>query len=155
MSCSVLIQISFDFYDSSIPTSTIPNFEILGVPNGVQYFVVTTLRQRENRLLFSSPSLPQQAGSCSLLHLLPQQAGSCSLLRLLPQLCDPQVSILLLRQCASFCKLSHLGRSISPCDSSLRQFMFFDEDVLHSLEECTAFQPSNKFNYHYGMVVFD
>ena len=62
---------------------------------------------------------------------------ACSFLHLLPQLCDPQVSILLLRHCASFC---HLGRSIPPCESSLQQFTLFDEDVLHSLEECAAFE---------------
>ena len=50
------------------------------------------------------------------------------------------MSILLLRHCASFCKLSHLGRSIPPCDSSLQQFTCFDEDVLHCLEECAAFE---------------
>ncbi|KAL5499769.1 hypothetical protein EMCRGX_G011229 [Ephydatia muelleri] len=55
-------------------------------------------------------------------------------------LCDPQVSILLLCHCASFCKLFHLGCSIPPCDSSLQQFTCFDEDVLHCLEECAAFE---------------
>ena len=50
------------------------------------------------------------------------------------------MSILLLRHCASFCKLSHLGCSIPPCDSSLQQFTCFDEDVLHCLEECAAFE---------------
>ena len=51
-----------------------------------------------------------------------------------------QVSILLLRHCASFYKLSHLGCSISPCDSSLQHFTCFDEDVLHCLEEYAAFE---------------
>eukprot|EP00731_Ephydatia_muelleri_P017790 Em0010g888a len=105
---------TFQPFDSSIPTSTTPNFEILGAPIGSPEFCGEYIEAKRKQ-------------ACSLLHLL-------------PQLCDPQVSILLLRHCASFCKLSHLGRSVPPCDSSLRQFMLFDEDVLHCLEECAAFE---------------
>ena len=104
----------FQLFDSSIPTSTTPNFEILGAPIGSPEFCGDYIEAKRKQ-------------ACSLLHLL-------------PQLCDPQVSILLLRHCASFCKLSHLSRSIPPWDSSLRQFMLFDEDVLHCLEECAAFE---------------
>ncbi|KAL5493866.1 hypothetical protein EMCRGX_G015100 [Ephydatia muelleri] len=104
----------FQLFDSSIPTSTTPNFEILGAPIGSPEFCGDYIEAKRKQ-------------ACSLLHLL-------------PQLCDPQVSILLLRHCASFCKLSHLSRSIPPWDSSLRQFMIFDEDVLHCLEECAAFE---------------
>ena len=105
---------TFQPFDSSIPTSTTPNFEILEAPIGSPEFCGEYIEAKRKQ-------------ACSLLHLL-------------PQLCDPQVSILLLRHCASFCKLSHLGRSVPPCDSSLRQFMLFDEDVLHCLEECAAFE---------------
>ena len=105
---------TFQPFDSSIPTSTTPNFEILGAPIGSPEFCGEYIEAKRKQ-------------ACSLLHLL-------------PQLCDPQVSILLLRHCASFCKLSHLGCSVPPCDSSLRQFMLFDEDVLHCLEECAAFE---------------
>ncbi|KAL5493821.1 hypothetical protein EMCRGX_G015053 [Ephydatia muelleri] len=104
----------FQLFDSSIPTSTTPNFEILGAPIGSPEFCGDYIEAKRKQ-------------ACSLLHLL-------------PQLCDPQVSILLLRHCASFCKLSHLSRSIPPWDSLLRQFMIFDEDVLHCLEECAAFE---------------
>ena len=97
-----------------IVTSTTSNFEILGAPIGSSEFCGEYIEAKRKQ-------------ACSLLHLL-------------PQLCYPQVSILLLHHCASFCKLSHLGCSIPPCDSSLRQFMLFDEDVLHCLEECPAFE---------------
>ena len=106
MNCTVLIKMSFNFLT---PTSTTLNFEILGAP----------IRSPE----FSGDYIEAKRKQACFLHLL-------------PQLCDPQVSILLLRQC----KLSHLGRSIPPRDSSLRQFMLIDEDVLHCLEECAAFE---------------
>ena len=77
---------TFQPFDSSIPTSTTPIFETLGAPIGSPEFCGEYIEAKRKQ-------------ACSLLHLL-------------PQLCDPQVSILLLRHCASFCKLSHLGRSI-------------------------------------------
>ena len=113
--CSVLIQIPFNFSTPASLHQLHLTLKSWGYQLEVQNFVVNTLRQRESRLvLFCAHRLPQ--------------------------LCDAQVSVLLLQRCASFCKLSHLGRSIPPCDSSLRQFMLFDEDVLHCLEECAAFE---------------
>ncbi|KAL5479788.1 hypothetical protein EMCRGX_G023366 [Ephydatia muelleri] len=66
----------FQLFDSSIPTSTTPNFEILGAPIGSPEFCGDYIEAKRKQ-------------ACSILHLL-------------PQLCDPQVSILLLRHCASF-----------------------------------------------------
>ena len=128
--CSVLMQILINFSTPASLHQLTPNFEILGASIGSPEFCGDYIEAKRKQ-------------ACSLLHLL-------------PQLCDPQVSILLLCHCASFCKLSHLSRSIPPWDSSLRQFMLFD-DVLHCLEEYLNLhiQPPNKFNYHYHMVVLD
>lgn len=51
------------------------------------------------------------------------------------------LGVLLLLHHASICKLSHLGRSIPPYDSSLNEFMLVDEEeVLHCLEKSAAIE---------------
>ena len=55
---------------------------------------------------------------------------------------DPQVALLLLRQCASFYKLVHLARSTPPAFIS-EALQFFDNDVHHCFSECTAIDTPN------------
>ena len=68
--------------------------------------------------------------------------SACELLSLLPRLCNPQLSLGILRQCASFCKLAHLARCTPPTSAVLELLANFDNDVLHCLEQCTELQLS-------------
>ena len=68
--------------------------------------------------------------------------SACKLLSLLPKLCDPQLSLGILRQGASFCKLAHLARCTPPTSAVLELLANFDNDVLHCLEQCTELQLS-------------
>ena len=127
VNCSILIQIPFNFSTPASLHQLRLTLKSWGHQLEVQNFVVNTLRQRESRLVLFS-----------IFYL----------------------SVHLVRHCASFCKLSHLGRSIPPCDSSVRQFicslMKMSSTVWKNVQPLNLqFQPPNKFNYHYGMVVLD
>ncbi|KAL5503174.1 hypothetical protein EMCRGX_G010082 [Ephydatia muelleri] len=50
---------------------------------------------------------------------------------------DPQVSLVLLRICSSFCKLAHIA-SATPPHLILGSLEKFDTDVRHSFAECTG-----------------
>ena len=50
---------------------------------------------------------------------------------------DPQVALLLLRQCAGYCKLVHLARSIPPSLIS-DGLALFDDDIRRCFSECTG-----------------
>ena len=50
---------------------------------------------------------------------------------------DPQVALILLRQCAGYCKLVHLARSTPPSLIS-DGLALFDADVRHCFSECTG-----------------
>ena len=59
---------------------------------------------------------------------------------------DPQVALLLLRECGGFCKMAHLARSPPPPPSSafFREALhFFDEDVHRCFSECTVIDTAN------------
>ena len=55
---------------------------------------------------------------------------------------DPQVALLLLRQCGDFCKLVHLARSTPPALIG-EALQFFDGDVRRCFSECTAMDTPN------------
>ena len=67
-----------------------PNVEILGAPIGDVIFCAIFLAQKRAKAV----------------RLLSQVAEVGSI--------DPQIALLLLRQCASFCKLVHVARSTPP-----------------------------------------
>ena len=50
---------------------------------------------------------------------------------------DPQIALLLLRHCASFCKLVHLARSTPPSFVS-EGLALFDEEVRRYFTDCVA-----------------
>ena len=50
---------------------------------------------------------------------------------------NPQVTLLLLRRCGSFCKMVHLARSTPPSHMT-EALQMFDNDVHHAFAECTA-----------------
>ena len=55
---------------------------------------------------------------------------------------DPQIALLLLRQCASFCKLVHLARSTPPSLVS-EGLALFDEEVRRNFSDCVAVDASD------------
>eukprot|EP00731_Ephydatia_muelleri_P024447 Em0016g718a len=57
-------------------------------------------------------------------------------------LCDPQVALLLLRLCGSFCRLVHLARSTPP-SLIVDGLALFDNDVRHCFAECTMVDTSD------------
>ena len=77
-------------FPSEMKSSKDLNFEILGAPIGDFVFCAKYASQKH-------------AKAQGLLHML-EDVGSV----------DPQVALLLLRQCGSFCKMVHLARSIPP-----------------------------------------
>ena len=50
---------------------------------------------------------------------------------------DPQVAMLLLRQCGSFCKMVHLACSTPP-SLMADALQMFDNDIHEAFAECTA-----------------
>ena len=55
---------------------------------------------------------------------------------------DPQITLLLLCQCVSFCKLVHLARSTPPSLVS-EGLALFDEEVRHYFSDCVAIDASD------------
>ena len=90
-----------------------PNFEVLGAPIGDPIFCAKFLVQ-----------------TCAkAAKLLSQLAAVGSL--------DPQVALLLLHQCAGYCKLVHLTRSTPPSIIS-DGLALSDADVRHCFLDCTG-----------------
>ena len=50
---------------------------------------------------------------------------------------DPEVALLLLHQCGSFCKMVHFARSTPP-SLMADALQMFDNDIHHAFDECTA-----------------
>ena len=55
---------------------------------------------------------------------------------------DPQSALLLLRHCATFCKLVHLASSTPP-DLVSKGLALFDVEVRHHFCDCVAIDPSD------------
>ena len=105
-----------DLHDDAITTrSNVPNFVILGSPIGDKSFCED----------FASSAIR----ASNILH---QQ---------LQKLEDPQIALTLLRQCAAFCKLTHIARTTPPnlIQSALATF---DDNVRACFMECTAIDLS-------------
>ena len=100
-------------FPSEMKSSKVLNFEILGAPIGDFVFYAKYASQK-------------CAKAQGLLHML-EDVGSV----------DPQVALLLLHQCGSFCKMVHLARSTPP--SLMADAMqMFDNDIHHAFAECIA-----------------
>ena len=100
-------------FNFSIPHQSALNFDFLGAPIGDEDFCPFFIEKRQ---------------LSAYAHLL-----------LLSKLCNPQLPLGILRQCASFCKLAHLAQ----CTPSVLELLAnFDNDVLHCLEQCTDLKLS-------------
>ena len=115
MSCSV--PVTCHCFPTSIPSSNVPNFELLGVPIGETAFCSSFIARK-----CSSPS-------ALLSHL--ECIGSS----------DPHVALTLLRHCASFCKLIHLDRG-TPSSSAVEALKDFDLAVANCFIKCTGLDIS-------------
>ena len=113
-------------FHCSIPHHLALNFDILGAPIGDEDFCASFIKKR--------------------------WLSACELLSLLPKLCDPQLSLGILRQCASFCKLAHLARCTPPTPAVLELFANVDNDVLHCLEQCTELQLSSMASWQAQLI---
>ncbi|KAL5516533.1 hypothetical protein EMCRGX_G001893 [Ephydatia muelleri] len=104
-------------FPTSIPSSNIPNFELLGVPIGDKAFCssITARKCSSPLALFS--------------HL--EDIGSS----------DPHVALTLLRHCASFCKLIHLARG-TPSSTMVEALKAYDLAVAICFTKCTGLDIS-------------
>ena len=100
-------------FPSEMKSSKELNFEILGAPIGDFVFCAKYASQKHTK-------------AQGLLHML-EDVGSM----------DPQVALLRLRQCGSFCKMVHLARSTPP-SLMADALQMFDNDIHHAFAECTA-----------------
>ncbi|KAL5510402.1 hypothetical protein EMCRGX_G005940 [Ephydatia muelleri] len=103
---------------SRTDSDCVPHLEILGDPIGDAFFCAKVVSQK---CAIASKLLSQL-----------EEVGSV----------DPQVALLLLRQCGSFCKLVHLARSTPP--SLIAEGLeYFDNDVRHCFALSTAVDTTN------------
>ena len=91
--------------------SSVSNFEILGAPIG--------------DLIFCAKRFGAHKHADALVQVV--DVGAV----------DPQVALLLLRQCGGFCKLVHLARSNPPAFIG-EALQLFDDNVCRCFSECTA-----------------
>ena len=105
-------------FPSMMKTSNVPHFDILGAPIGDAIFCARFVSQK-------------CAMASKLLCTQLEEVGSV----------DPQVTVLLLRQCGGFvfCKLVHLAISTLP-SLVAEGFKYFDNDVRYcfALSTCTG-----------------
>ena len=95
------------------------NFEVLGAPIGDPIFCANFLTQRRAKAV----------------KLLSQLVTVGSL--------DPQVALLLLRQCAGYCKLVHLARSAPPPLSLIGWHCLMLHDIRRCFSECTEIDTAD------------
>ena len=107
-----------DGFPADIKVFHEPNFEILGAPIEDAIFCAKFLAQN-------------QAKAVKLLSQM-SEVGSV----------DPQIALLLLCHCATFCKLVHLARSTSPALVS-EGLALFDVEVRHHFCDTVAIDPSD------------
>ena len=99
---------------SKIPYSNIPHFEIWGAPVGDAEFC--------NKFIIKKHFAAAHALLSSL-----EEIGSI----------DPHVAFTLLRQCAGFCKLSHLAR-VTPPSLAFNALQEMDSDIGLFFSKCTG-----------------
>ena len=116
--CELFSRGDLSSFPIEMKRSNVPRLEILGAPIGDLIFCAKIVAQKR----------------ASALKLLTQlsEVGSA----------DPQVALLLLRQCVGFCKLVHLSRSTPPSlvADALR---LYDDDVRQCFTECTSVDTPN------------
>ena len=93
------------------------NFELLKVPIGSEAFCETLIEKR------------RQAA---------QKLNNC-----LSELEDPQVALILLKQCASFCKMSYNLRTV-PLDLQRNALELFDQDVRSTFAAAVGVRPDDE-----------
>ena len=115
--CELFSLSDLSSFPDEMKRSNVPHFEILGAPIGDLVFCakVVALKQLE------ASKLLQQL----------EAVGSI----------DPQVALLLLRQCGSYCRLVHLSRNTPPLLVK-EAFALFDDRVHQCFLECTAVDAS-------------
>ena len=113
--CELYSPCDLSLFPSDMKRFTSPHIEILGAPIG--------------DIIFCGKFVAQKRAEAR--HLLTQleEVGSV----------DPQVALLLLRLCGSFCRLVHLARSTPP--SLIVDGL--DNDVRHCFAECTMVDTSD------------
>eukprot|EP00731_Ephydatia_muelleri_P024463 Em0016g734a len=116
--CELYSPCDLRLFPSDMKRFTSPHFEILGAPIG--------------DIIFCGKFVAQKRAEAQ--HLLTQleKVGSV----------DPQVALLLLRLCGSFCRLVHLARSTPP-SLIVDGLALFDNDVRHCFAECTMVDTSD------------
>ena len=97
--------------------SNVPHFEILEAPIGDLVFCAKFVAQK-------------QSEASKLLQQL-EAVGSI----------DPQIALLLLRQCGSYCRLVHLSRN-TPTPLVKEAFALFDDRMQQCFSECTGVDAS-------------
>ena len=88
--CELFSSRDLSSFSEETRRSNVPHFEILGAPIG--------------ELVFCAKFVAQKQSDASKLLKELEAVGSI----------DPQVAVLLLRQCGSFCRLVHLARNTPP-----------------------------------------
>ena len=105
---------NLNMFPSQMKISNVPHFEILGAPIRDAIFCAKVVSEK-----------------CTMASKLLTQLSSV----------DPQIALLLLRQCMGFCKLVHMARSTPSL--VVESFMYFDLDVCHCFALCIGVDTSN------------
>ncbi|KAL5457674.1 hypothetical protein EMCRGX_G034959 [Ephydatia muelleri] len=116
--CELISQGSLEGFPADMKRQHDPNVEILGAPIGDVIFCAKFLAQKQAKAV----------------RLLSQVAEVGSI--------DPQIALLLLRQCASFCKLVHVARSTPPSLVS-EGLALFDGEVRCYFSDCVGIDASD------------
>ena len=115
--CELFSLSDLTSFPDEIKRSNVTHFEILGAPIG--------------DLVFCAKFVAQKQSEASKLLLQLEAVGSI----------NPQVALLLLRQCGSYYRLVHLSRNTPPLLVK-EAFVLFDDRVQQSISECTAVDAS-------------
>ena len=115
--CELFSLRDLSSFPEEMRRSNVPHFEILGAPIG--------------DLVFCAKFVAQKQSEASKLLKELEAVGSI----------DPQVALLLLRQCGSYCRLVHLARNTPPFLVN-EAFALFDDGVQQCFSECTAVDAS-------------
>ena len=116
--CKLFSRGDIEGFPADIKVFHEPNFEILGAPIGDAILCAKFVSQKRAKAI----------------KLLSQMSEVGSL--------DPQFALLLLRHCATFCKVVHLARSTPPADVS-EGLALFDAEVRRHFCDCDAIDPSD------------
>ncbi|KAL5460203.1 hypothetical protein EMCRGX_G033631 [Ephydatia muelleri] len=114
--CELFSSRDLSSFPEEMRRSNVPHFEILGAPIGDLVFCAKFVAQKQSE----GVDRDENCASSSI---------------------DPQVALLLLRQCGSFCRLVHLARNTPPLLIN-EAFALFDDCVQQCFSECTAVDAS-------------